>query len=117
MVGFLGLGASLDLLARFGLTAEYSPIAEGVVALNRIAAERLQAIGAVIKSRLEPRHASGILSFDLPGRDLRAVRKRCLEADVVLSLRNGWLRISPHAYCDEDDIERLIEAIQRACGR
>jgi selenocysteine lyase/cysteine desulfurase len=114
MVGFLGLGASLDLLSQFGLTAERSPLADRVVGLNRLAAERLQAIGAVIQSSLAPQHASGILSFDLPGRDLRAVRKRCLDADVVLSLRNAWLRISPHAYNNEGDIDRLIEVVKRA---
>ncbi|MBC8869117.1 MAG: aminotransferase class V-fold PLP-dependent enzyme [Planctomycetes bacterium] len=114
MVGFAALGASLEVLARFGLTSETSPIADRILALNEYAAKRLEEIGADIKSSRDRRHASGILSFDLPGRDLAAERQRCLKSGVVLSLRNNWLRISPHAYVSEDDVERLVDALQSA---
>jgi selenocysteine lyase/cysteine desulfurase len=111
MVGVAALGASLDLLSGFGLSAEGSPLADRVVSLNRSIAGQLTQIGASIKSKLDPEHASGILSFDLPGKDLQAVRRRCLDAGVVLSVRNNWLRVSPHAYTNEDDIDRLLEAL------
>jgi selenocysteine lyase/cysteine desulfurase len=114
MVGMAGLGASLDLLSRFGLTPQRSPLADRVLELNRSIAEQLRAIGGSIKSSTDPAHASGILSFDLPGRDLHAVRRRCLDAGVVLSVRNNWLRVSPHAYINEDDIGRLVDVLSRA---
>jgi selenocysteine lyase/cysteine desulfurase len=111
MAGVLALGASLDLLSRFGLSATASPLENRVLELNQGVAERLVEIGASIKSSQEPDHASGILSFDLPGRDLQAVRRRCLDAGVVLSVRHDWLRISPHAYTNADDVDRLIDAL------
>jgi len=113
MVGFAALGASLELLSRFGLTSDMSPLADRVLKLNEYAARRLEQAGAEIRSDLDPRHAAGILSFDLPGRDLAETRRSCLTRGVVLSLRNDWLRISPHAYVNEDDVERMIEALQQ----
>ncbi len=114
MIGVAALGASLDLLCNFGLTKTESPIADRILEVNRHVAERLTAIGAVIKSSLDPDHTSGILAFDLPDRDLTAARKRCLQAGVVLSVRNDWLRVSPHAYVDEQDVDRLIDALNGA---
>jgi selenocysteine lyase/cysteine desulfurase len=111
MVGHLALGASLDLLAGLGLSSERSPVAERVLALTDEAAARLESIGAVVKSCRLPLRRSGILAFELPGRNPVEVRRRCLQAGVVLSVRGGNLRISPHAYNDETDLDRLIAAL------
>jgi selenocysteine lyase/cysteine desulfurase len=112
MLGIAALGASLDLLSDLGLTATRSPPAERILEVNRLLAERLRSSGASLHSSLQPEHASGILAFRLPDRDPVAVRRQCLEAGVVLSVRNGCLRASPHAYTNEDDVQRLIAAIQ-----
>ena len=114
MVGHLALGASLDLLAGLGLGPDQSPLAERVLALTDEAAARLESIGAVIKSCRRPAHRSGILAFELPGRNAVEVRRHCLQAGVVLSVRAGNLRISPHAYNDDSDLDRLIEVLRGA---
>jgi selenocysteine lyase/cysteine desulfurase len=110
LLGYIALGASLDLLARFGSEA----LSRRVLELTDYACGRLQEIGAVLYSDRQGDHRSGIVRFDLPGRDLAAVRRDCLARHVVLSLRSGGLRISPHAYNNPEDIDRLIEAIGRA---
>lgn len=108
-VGLLALAASVDLLARFGAEA----LGKRIIELTDLACQRLEAIGAVIHSnRSWEQHNSGIVAFELPGRDPQALRRRCLERGVVLSCRGGRLRISPHAYNDEHDLDRLIEALQ-----
>lgn len=114
MVGYLALGASLDLLASLGLGPDQSALAERVLELTDQAAAQLEAIGAVVKSCRQPAHRSGILAFELPDQDAGEVRQRCLQAGVVLSVRAGNLRISPHAYNDASDLDRLVETLQRA---
>jgi len=107
--GMIALKASIELLGQFGAKA----LATRILELTDLACDRLRQAGAVVWSRRVEGHSSGIVSFELPGRDPRAVRRRCLEQAVVLSCRNGRLRISPHAYNTPDDIDRLIAALRK----
>lgn len=112
MVGTIGLAASLQTLIDFGLTPQASPIAERVLELTDYACERLAEIGADVASCRESDHRSGIVAFTPPVGDPAEVRRRCLEQGVVLSCRGGRLRISPHAYCNESDLDRMISVMQ-----
>ncbi len=105
--GLLGLGASLQLLADLGADA----ISRRLIELTDLACERLEAVGAIVRSDRHGPNKSGIVAFEFPGRDPQALRERCLSRGVVLSCRGGRLRISPHAYNDASDIDRLIEAL------
>lgn len=107
MPGLLALGASLELLASFPV----AEIAARVLSLTDALCARLSAAGAVVSSCREKAHASGIVSFELPGENPAEVRRRCREQQVVLSCREGRLRVSPHAYNNDDDLDRLIEAL------
>jgi selenocysteine lyase/cysteine desulfurase len=112
IVGMFGLGASLDWLASFGLSSSHSPLASRVVEITDAACEALQKAGATIYSDRRPAHRSGIVSFTFPDADHQLLRKRCLQAGVVLSCRDSRLRISPHAYANSDDLSRLVDALQ-----
>jgi selenocysteine lyase/cysteine desulfurase len=110
MVGLHGLGASLDLLLELGMER----IAAAIFEITNRACERLEQIGATVVSDRSPSHRSGIVAFELSGHDPLAVKRHCLAQQVVLTCRAGRLRISPHAYNNEEDVERLIEALQSA---
>lgn len=116
-VGFIGLAASLELLAGLGLSAHRSPLADRVLEMAEYAIERLEAHGAELIFQRDAGHASGIVTFSLNGHDPQTLRNRCLDAGVVVSVRGGGLRISIHAYNDETDIERLIGSLPRGGGR
>ncbi|HEX3998694.1 MAG TPA: aminotransferase class V-fold PLP-dependent enzyme [Pirellulales bacterium] len=109
MVGFLGLAASLELLLELGAES----IGRRILALTGVACRRLGEIGAVVTShRDQSAHNSGIVRFNLPGRDLAQAARQLLQRGVVLSVRGGGLRISPHAYTNEADISRLTESLR-----
>ena len=107
MAGLIALKTSLDLLAEFGFPA----LAQRVIELTELACRLLGEAGAVIRTPRQPGHESGIVSFELPGRDPAALRRQCLDRDVVISCRAGRLRLSAHAYNDAEDLERLVEAL------
>ncbi len=107
IVGFFGLGASLDLLVSTGI----AQIAERILDVRQECIDALESQGAEVFGRWPRENASGIVAFTVPQQDPVAVRRRCLQAGVVLSCRDGRLRIAPHAYNNQDDIERLIKAL------
>lgn len=107
VAGLSALEASLELLSQFGMPA----ISRRVLEITDLACQRLAEVGAVILSDRTASHRSGIVSFELPGRDPQVVRRQCFEQKVALSCRAGRLRISPHCYNNAADIERLIEAL------
>jgi selenocysteine lyase/cysteine desulfurase len=107
IAGMIALSASVKLLAQFGPNA----LGRRILEITDLACERLTGIGAVVRSDRRAKHKSGIVAFDLPGRDPEAVRRRCLERGIVLSCRSGRLRISPHGYNNSADVDRLLEAL------
>jgi selenocysteine lyase/cysteine desulfurase len=111
MVGYHALGASLKLLREMGCGPQQSAIAKRVLEIAAHARTRLSEIGAVLDTPFEAGHNSGIVRFHLPDRDSQQLRKQCLDRNVVVSFRGGTLRISPHAYNNEEDVERLLAAL------
>ncbi|UUO08183.1 aminotransferase class V-fold PLP-dependent enzyme [Blastopirellula sp. J2-11] len=111
MVGYMALGSSLGLLMELGAGPQQSAVADRVLEIGDLACERLQSIGASIYSDRDGDNRSGIISFEFPGQDPHQLRKRCVDAQVGLSVRSGRLRISPHGYTNADDVDRLIAAL------
>lgn len=80
--------------------------------------ETLGAMTATIEARLSERDVSGrtgraphFLSVRFPGGLPEGIEERLADADVHVSLRGEWMRITPHLYNDEADAERLFEAL------
>lgn len=108
MMGMIALGESLKLLCSYGQAA----LSRRVIEVTDLACERLERIGARIATAREDGHKSGIVIFEMPGRDSQELAERCKEQGVILSCRGGRLRISLHAYNNEEDINRLVGALE-----
>ena len=113
MAGFIGLGASLELLEASGLSPSSNDIGEQVIAVSDQLVDRLTSIGAIVHSERGDQVSSGIVLFEIPGQDPQAMRRKLLEDGVVTSFRGGHLRASVHCYNDASDIDRLIESIRK----
>jgi selenocysteine lyase/cysteine desulfurase len=118
MAGFIGLGAGLETLAKFGLGPTHSAIGQRILELTDILAERMLRAGWVLASdRSSEAVKSGILSFEIPGCDSRQLKLQLHAEKVVLSFRGGKLRLAVHAFNDESDFDRLFAAVQKLTGK
>lgn len=108
MVGLIGFGASLELLLQHG----GSQREERMLAVTDAVCEQLVEAGAQLVSNRDERHKSGIVAFDLPGCEPAQVKRHCLEQGVLLNARMGHVRVSPHLYTSQDDINRLLAGIR-----
>ena len=109
MAGFIGLAASLKLLMSLGV----ENISAAILDFTDMACDQLVAAGAVVHSPREGSNRSGIVSFEMPGRDPQQIRKDCLAQGVALNCRAGRLRLSAHAYNTIPDLNRLLNVLRR----
>jgi selenocysteine lyase/cysteine desulfurase len=73
--------------------------------------ERLARAGLATASCRVGERRSAIVAFDVPGRNPLELKKQCKARGVIVNARAGRMRASPHVYCNEADLDRLIEAV------
>ena len=108
MPGIVGLAASIDWINQLGIDR----IGNRILDLTAELCAKLESIGAEVASNRSPEHASGIVSFTIPGQDPGVRKRTCQDRSVVVNSRDGRLRASPHAYSSTGDIDRLIDALE-----
>lgn len=100
-----GLGAAVDMLLEAGV----GNTAAHITALLDRAAGALGSIGCEVSPA--PEHRAGILMIR-PAADVDALAEACRERNIAVSVRRGRLRLSPHLYNNEDDIDALVEVLR-----
>jgi cysteine desulfurase / selenocysteine lyase len=105
---FAGFNAAAALLLDVGLDA----IAAHIARLRARVTAAADAAGVPLLSPREAGRASGIISLGLD--DAEAAAGRLLERGVTCVAREGRLRISPHLYNTDADIDCLLDALQIA---
>lgn len=106
LVGMTGLMAAIELLLETGI----ENIHRHTLHLTDMLIADLQRRGYEVVSNLDPAHRSAIVSFAVPG-DVRAAHARLREAKVAVSLRESYIRVSPHGYNTEDEVLRVGEVL------
>ena len=100
-----GLGAAVEML----LDAGVADVASHITGLLDRAANALEAIGCEVSPA--PEHRAGILMIK-PAADVDALAEACGERNIAVSVRRGRLRLSPHLYNNEDDVDALVELLR-----
>lgn len=113
MLPFMNLFAmqeAIRLLSEVGVVAAE----ERALRLAGLVRGELRAVGAELLGDENPRANGHIVAARLPGANPGSVARQMESDDVMVSARSGFLRISPHYYNDESDIERFATALRKA---
>ncbi len=106
--GNLAIGASVDMLLELGI----DNISERVLGLTDHLCEMLEAKGYTICSPRQQEYKSGIVVFEKQGLDkTSAVISKLEKEKIIIVLREGKFRASPHFYNTFEQIDQLVSLL------
>jgi cysteine desulfurase / selenocysteine lyase len=97
--------ASLELLREIG----FQKVRDRIVALNDALRQALVEKGYRVLGAPSAGARSGITSFQRKGVDAGDTVARLAAHRIFVAERNGAIRVSPHIYNSEEDLEKLLE--------
>jgi cysteine desulfurase/selenocysteine lyase len=106
---FAGMKASLELFHEIGPNAIVHHVA-GLADIIVLWAASQRDVQLVTPS--VPKHRAGIISLRLPNADV--VSAALLRANVIHSLREGAIRLSPHFYNTREEIRQALQVMEQA---
>lgn len=110
LMSIRALGTSIQLL----LDAGIERVAGRIEQLNTRIIEKALSAGWTVKTPVEPAKRAGIVAITKEGVDSKAIASELLSQHrISIAARRDWLRIAPHFYNDEDEIDRLFEVLPR----
>jgi selenocysteine lyase/cysteine desulfurase len=80
---------------------------------------RVRSLATLARARLEklgadaPDNGSQIVAAKFPGTDPSRLAQELKERRVLVAARHGYLRVSPHFYNNEEDLERLETELRK----
>jgi selenocysteine lyase/cysteine desulfurase len=108
MAGVAALAAAVEWLTSFGTER----LSARLLAVSDRLCARLAECGAEIASAREDKRRSGIVACTFPQESPERLRGRCLAEKVLVNCRAERLRLSPHVYTNEADLDRLIACLK-----
>jgi cysteine desulfurase/selenocysteine lyase len=110
LMGIYALGGALDTLMEVGIET----ISSRLLRLTDQLVEGVRAKGYHVISSRERSEGSGIVSFVSDLHDPEKIRQHLLsEHRLVISVRSGRLRASPHVYNSEREIQQLVDLLPK----
>lgn len=106
-MGIHALHASLSLVQEIGIDNIYELISNKV----RYLIERLVELGFRCMTPVAESRRAGIVTFEHPGRDNRAIYQRLQAQGVLCAQRAGGIRFSPHFYTTQAALDRALKLL------
>ena len=108
MYGALAFAAAIEVADIAGMAVIEEMIRERVETLD----EALSNVGAhQLAPWRRPDERAGIVCFRMPDVDPADTAQQLNAAGIVVSLRAGWIRLSPHATTDMDVVDVLTDVL------
>lgn len=104
--GIYAVGAAVDYFTQVGVKR----IEKRILELTDFLLEKLDEKSYQVISPREKKHRSGIVVFKV--RNAEKVWKKLFAKKIFVSLRGGGIRVAPHFYNTEEEIERLIQGVE-----
>ena len=106
-IGIAGLKAAAELLLDVGI----EQVSERILHLTDLLCDGLSDLGFDILTPRSPGEKSGIVTFTRKDLDLRSVEEQLLDRRIIATARNGSIRLSPHFYNADEEIEEVLTAL------
>jgi len=107
LVGAVGLAGSVELLLEVGLDR----VEQRILGLTQRLMDGLEARGCEIFTPREDGCRLGIVSFRHPTEPSDRLFRRLLGRKIVTACRRGWIRVSPHFYNTERQIDAVLNTL------
>jgi cysteine desulfurase / selenocysteine lyase len=105
--GILGMGESMRWLQHVGIQR----VADRILFLTDYLMEHVPRVRCEVFSSPHANERSGIVAIDTPGQDPEAVKRRAQLAKIIVNVRGGHLRVSPHVYNTTEELDRLLAVL------
>ncbi|MCB0000397.1 MAG: aminotransferase class V-fold PLP-dependent enzyme, partial [Anaerolineales bacterium] len=102
--GIFGLGATVEML----LATSQARIEARILALTDLLCAEVERHGYEVITPRGVGEKSGIVIFRSGRHDSQMLLERLTAVNIAVSLRNGGIRVSPHFYNTEAEIEQLV---------
>jgi selenocysteine lyase/cysteine desulfurase len=107
VVGLLGLLGSLTLIDHIGIGIIDARVQSLIDRLDA----GVRAKGYEVVSPRDPASRSGIYSFKAHGHSHELIFRKCREHKIEIAKREGRLRVAPHFYNTEQQIDHLLDVL------
>jgi cysteine desulfurase/selenocysteine lyase len=111
--GMLAFGPIYGMAASVGMMLEIGPrtIEQRVMQLAGITRDVLRRAGGALPADRNPHYDGPVVTARFESQDARDLARELKTRNVLVAARHGNLRVSPHFYNDESDLQRLEEAL------
>lgn len=108
VISFMGAMEALKMLLNFGI----EKIEERILKLTDYLIKAVKDLGLKLQTPEERQCRSGIVNFKIE--KPKETAKRLISKGIIVSARANGIRVSPHFYNAEEEIDKLVEEIRQS---
>jgi selenocysteine lyase/cysteine desulfurase len=107
LIGMVGMREHLKLFLEIGTDT----IEKRIGKLRGMIVTGLKEKGCTFLSPIDFKSASGMVTFSHPKIQSEKLYDALMERSIIVSIREDWIRVSPHFYNTEEEIEEFLKYV------